>query len=366
MTERETDRVRGSFLGSAAGDALGYPVEFLPWASIRKTYGPEGIRTYRPDPRTGTAVISDDTQMCLFTANGILLAETDRRLKGIPSPLDETVYRAYLEWLRTQEDGPVEPHRCWVYEIPELHRTRAPGNTCLAALESGRMGTMAFPLNSSKGCGGVMRVAPLALHSGTGNDASLRELDREGAALAAITHGHPLGYIPAAILTHVLSLCVFGNGTLREAVEDARRVFREIFDAPALVRETDRMDSLILRAETLSEKSGSDAEQIRELGEGWTGEETLAIALYCALRYPEDFSAGIRASVNHSGDSDSTGAVTGQILGACVGYEAMEEIWKENLERKDVLLEMAEDLCLGCPGEGEERTGAWKRKYCLG
>ncbi|MCI5596714.1 MAG: ADP-ribosylglycohydrolase family protein [Lachnospiraceae bacterium] len=74
----------------------------------------------------------------------------------------------------------------------------------------------------------------------------------------------------------------------------------------------------------------------------------MAIALYCALKYQDDFSAGMIAAVNHSGDSDSTGAVTGNILGALVGYERIEDKWKNNLELADIILEIADDLCHGC------------------
>ncbi len=72
----------------------------------------------------------------------------------------------------------------------------------------------------------------------------------------------------------------------------------------------------------------------------------ISIAIYCALRYEDDFSKGILAAVNHNGDSDSTGAVNGNILGAWVGYKAIDGEWKKDLELKDVILEMADDLCL--------------------
>ncbi|HAD20052.1 MAG TPA: hypothetical protein DCF42_06600, partial [Lachnospiraceae bacterium] len=105
---------------------------------------------------------------------------------------------------------------------------------------------------------------------------------------------------------------------------------------------------IIDRAVLLSENGANDLDNIHQLGEGWTGEETLGISLYCALKYQDDFSAGIIASVNHKGDSDSTGAVTGNILGALLGYHAIAEKWKKDLELSDVILEIADDLCHGC------------------
>ena len=53
------------------------------------------------------------------------------------------------------------------------------------------------------------------------------------------------------------------------------------------------------------------------------------------------------ASVNHGGDSDSTGAVTGNILGAAIGYDAIPQFFKDDLEMHDLILHMADDLYLG-------------------
>ena len=67
------------------------------------------------------------------------------------------------------------------------------------------------------------------------------------------------------------------------------------------------------------------------------------------------------AAVNHSGDSDSTGAVAGNILGAWVGYQAIEEKWKQDLELSDVILEIADDLCYGC--QMSEYSAYWDPKW---
>ena len=74
------DRIRGCLIGGAAGDALGYPVEFFSEQTLRERCGDGGIRQYLPDPVSGTARISDDTQMTLFTANGLLVGDNDRFL----------------------------------------------------------------------------------------------------------------------------------------------------------------------------------------------------------------------------------------------------------------------------------------------
>lgn len=61
-------------VGGAVGDALGYPVEFDSWTRICRRYGDRGITRY--ELRRGVAEISDDTQMALFTAAGVLLGMT--------------------------------------------------------------------------------------------------------------------------------------------------------------------------------------------------------------------------------------------------------------------------------------------------
>ena len=366
------NKIMGGLVGGAIGDALGYPVEFSSWKEIQKEYGFEGIQKYDLDFETGAAVFSDDTQMSLFTANGILIGETHGHLKGIQGPIANYVHTAYKEWLRTQEWGsdPRQDHHCWLYEIPDLHCDRAPGTTCLSALRSGKMGSIDAPLNSSKGCGGVMRVAPLALHYQPISDADRRFLDMDGAEIAAITHGHPLGYIPAAILTHIISIGVYGDGTksILAAVDEAWAAARDMFKEKASAADLDCMESLITKARALADAEGSDEEHIRAIGEGWSGDEAFAIAVYCSLRYADDFSKAVIAAVNHSGDSDSTGAITGNILGSWLGYDAIDEKWKTNLEMKGILLEMAEDLCYGCVMyEGENYVDeAWVRKYCEG
>jgi len=111
-------------------------------------------------------------------------------------------------------------------------------------------------------------------------------------------------------------------------------------------------------------ESEEDWPNIARLGEGWVGDEALAIAVYCCLRYTHDFNQCMTAAVNHDGDSDSTGAIAGNILGALYGYEALDQKWKEHLELHDVILEMADDLYYGVPEtEEDERMQNWMKKY---
>lgn len=85
---------------------------------------------------------------------------------------------------------------------------------------------------------------------------------------------------------------------------------------------------------------------IEQIGQGWVGEETLGIALYCCLicRRRSDFETVVSYAVNHGGDSDSTGAVSGNILGTLFGDVSIPQRWRDVIELKDVILEVSDDL----------------------
>ncbi len=369
-TEVYLDKVRGSLFGGAVGDALGYPVEFLSEEIIFSRYGKNGIREYELDPESGKALISDDTQMTLFTANGILILDTRDSMRGNGGFPHDYIPMSYLDWLRTQEmtfeesrnqpRGYKEGCISWLSDVPELYSRRAPGHTCLSALSKYKNDEI--PQNNSKGCGGIMRVAPLALKDYS--NVQIEKFDREGAEIAKITHKHSLGYMPAAVLVHIIRRIVYSKEqqSLKEIVIEARDTVADIFAGDSYLK---KLTEIINLAVMLSENGESDLDNIHQIGEGWVAEETLGIAIYCSLRHQNDFSAGVTAAVNHRGDSDSTGAVTGNILGALLGYDAIEEKWKSNLELADVILEMADDLCHGCRMNeySHYEDPDWIRKY---
>ena len=121
-------------------------------------------------------------------------------------------------------------------------------NTCLSALSAQKNGKelakdfVKEPQNRSKGCGGIMRVAPVALNY---KRVEMDTLDMEGAQFAAITHGHSLGYMPAAIVTHIINRIVFGEEkkTLKNIVIEARDKVAEIFRGDKHLKElTDIID----------------------------------------------------------------------------------------------------------------------------
>lgn len=374
---RDRDKFRGCLIGGAAGDALGYAVEFMPAAAIFQKYGPGGITEY--DLGGGLGRISDDTQMTMFTATGLLAGTTRGMTRGSAVDRCGYIFDAYRGWYRTQtENWPLKkslspdgtsamPFQSWLMDVPGMVSARAPGNTCMSAIGAGTPGSMERPLNNSKGCGGVMRVAPVGLYFGEGGQCyeAIEESDLLAARAAALTHGHPMGYIPAAMLAHIVRRESESGMGIGEAAREALRAMPALFPGEAYRDGLFDFTGLILRALALAENDRTDLENIRSLGEGWVGDEALAIAVYCADRYEDDLERCLVAAVNHSGDSDSTGAIAGNILGAKLGYDAIPEKFKTNLELRDVILELADDLCNDCPID-EYHTGgdpAWVKKY---
>lgn len=360
---RNIDKFRGCLIGGAAGDALGYAVEFMPDCTIFEKYGETGITEY--ELQDGIAQISDDTQMTMFTATGLLSGTTRGMLRGIMAPYESYIRHSYKDWYRTQTERfplPEDYHYSWLVNVPELFSRRAPGNTCLSALANEEDATMENPLNRSKGCGGVMRVAPIGLYFAE-NRVPMEESDRIGAEAAAITHGHSLGWLPAAALVHIVRyLMEHENEPILTAVEDMLAALpKEFPDADSI----DDFLALLDRAVELSASELDDLDAVRELGQGWVGDEALAIAVYCALKHSDSFEDALIAAVNHSGDSDSTGAITGNIMGAALGLAAIPRKYIDNLELKDVLMELADDLFNDCQMEeySDYEDPIWEAKY---
>jgi ADP-ribosylglycohydrolase len=282
--------------------------------------------------------ITDDTQMTLFTAEGLILMAVRPDYQTAPIT---AIYHAYLRWLYTQDidhqarlvnthgtcaviDGILTGHQ-------GLFSRRVPGNACLSALRSGQMGTTQQPINDSKGCGGVMRVAPIGL---SGDDVD--KAFRTGCEAAAITHGHPTGILSAGVLA-ALICGLLSEKPLAAALDDATRI---------LVRHAnhDQTYQAIQRAMDLWQRRSPSPDRLERLGAGWVADQALSIGLYCALVAGDDFGKGVLLAVNHSGDSDSTGSIAGNIIGVQCGVEGIPAGWLAALEMRDLIEEVADDL----------------------
>lgn len=337
-TQPTADIFAGCLLGGALGDALGYPVEFVDdWSVIRAQHGrePPAELNYSGTP---LGLISDDTQMTLFSAEGMIRAY-QRAQRGIchgPS----VIASAYQRWYATQVlSGPTEKDG-WLITEPRLYARRAPGNTCLSALKSlcfrgGPLPTLKTPPNDSKGCGAVMRVAPMGL-AATSYVAAW-ELALETSVL---THGHPSGYLAAGYFAGVVWDLAHG-ASLEEAMAHAHVFVGNFRGHEELLSSLDRARFLALDGPPTPDDIGS-------MGGGWTGEQALGIALLCAMTFDPNaergFERALWRAVVHKGDSDSTGSIAGNLLGVQLGRAPLPQRWLEKLEVRDVVERIATDL----------------------
>ncbi|MDH6313120.1 ADP-ribosylglycohydrolase [Parabacteroides sp. PFB2-10] len=359
----------GCFIGGGVGDALGAPVEFMSFDEIDIKYGDEIDDDYDRETPLADYVeypgnvgeFTDDTQMTLFTAEGLLRTKMCKSVIG-SSWLPAIVHRSYLRWLKTQsieseyfldkdtlENG-------WLYQQKELFKQRAPGHSCLSALQSNKRGSTLEPINNSKGCGGIMRMAPVGLAYPP------KEAFDIGCELAAITHGHPTGYLAAGYFAALISFLTNGTG-LEEAIKETNIILKTKANHQELLRAIEKaIDCLGSQAHrSILDDHSTNIEE--KLGGGWVAEEALAISLYCAIYFKDDFVGGVLAAVNHTGDSDSTGAITGNILGVIHGVKGIPEKWIMNLRFAHILQEVADDFYECMNGSMNAPESIWWEKY---
>ncbi|MEU0808083.1 ADP-ribosylglycohydrolase family protein [Streptomyces sp. NPDC005970] len=361
-------RIRGCLLGGAIGDALGNPIEFLSLHRIHEVHGEKGITALVPDSSGVVGRITDDTQMTLFTAEGLIRAGARYSAKGIGGAEVAIVRNSYLRWLDTQNHSAPPPARDdqdlvrsgWLREQKWLYARRAPGNACLSGLASEHIPSYSDaldgtpgPVNSgSKGCGTVMRSAPFGL---TGSGA--RESFELAAHCAQITHGHPTGYYAAGALAAMIALILDGD-----SLEGAALRTLELLTRYPGHEET---STALRKAVALAAEGEPTPEKAESLGGGWIAEEALAIAVYSALAHTAPkrnllskggglgydpkwrrtpLQRALLLSVNHSGDSDSTGSICGNLLGAYYGDFRLPPMWLAQIEGRGTVAELADDF----------------------
>lgn len=363
MKKVDKNHFIGCLLGGAIGDALGAPIEFMHIDQIRAKYGQNGVKNF-VEYNNNVGAFTDDTQMTLFTAEALIRADHRVSQKGITGALKIIAYNSYKRWLLTQENNFTDQNEQlfrsagngWLIQQSFLYQRRAPGTTCISALRSGLAGTMKKPINNSKGCGTIMRVAPVGLKYFGENEKAFKI----ACELSAITHGHPTGILSAGFFASVIAdLAV--KVTLEKAIGNAMILLKNYKNHEETLKAAE--DVLDLFAKTKSNPKVVTAETVEQLGEGWIAEESLAISLYTSLIFENDFEKGVLLAVNHSGDCDSTGSITGNILGIIHGIKAIPKKWVTNLRNHDFVQQIAEDLYIQIIDFDHILHEEWLKKY---
>ncbi|MEU3276439.1 ADP-ribosylglycohydrolase family protein [Streptomyces antibioticus] len=324
VTTNTGERATGSLIGLALGDALGFPTEFNDVPSILATCGP-----WREMELPARAFVSDDTQMTLAVGRALRTA-MDRGLL-VPSRLVRPLREEFVDW----------------YQSPE--NNRAPGRTCLTAcslLKDERRTWQDASRIGSKGCGANMRVAPVGLAPGLGDE------QRAGAAQlqSALTHGHPTALAASDLTAHAVRLLAQGTepsalvGLLRAYALDNRRVYHERWlgdlwtrgqDPNAehfIARGWDECLGVLDRLEAALRAPEPENDPCLATGEGWIAEEAMATGLLCFLLFPDEPVTALRRAACSSGDSDSLACLAGAFAGAYAGAGAWPTAWVDRIE----------------------------------
>ena len=356
---------RGCLLGLAVGDAMGYSVDTKTWPQIQADYGPNGLLGY--DLVNGYADVTSHTQLAAFTCNGLLLGLTRGQVYGKMAPYVRYAGLAQQEWAIGQRryDQPQRNH-CWVFRVPELRRRRCTDTRMVETLNRGKLGSLEEPVNKYDTPASIAAAAAVGLFADP-NRLEPEEIDRLGAECVALTHGSPLAFLAGGAAAQLINRCLLEpDAPLAELVEETLtslnnqfgREYAQTGDVIALVRQAMAMtrDYTILPVDAM-ERLKCD-----------TGAEVLAGAVYAALICERDFDNAMIAAVNHAGRSAAVGCLTGAILGARMGEEALPEFYLECLEIAPVLREMADDLVQGCPMTRGSRMfdADWDQKYLHG
>jgi ADP-ribosylglycohydrolase len=328
MTVSHQSRIQGSILGLAIGDALGYPHEFRSVEQVQRELGKEGITDYLllQDPRFSRPVFvgtrhppgtyTDDTQMSIAVAEALLeagLNDTEALMRAMS--------RHFVAWYFSDEND------------------RSPGATTGQACTRLQAGVhwREAGIAGSKGCGSVMRVAPIGLVS-----ADLDWVCETARLSSLLTHGHPTAIEACAAGALLVALAAQGE-------TDPERMYAEVksrvcgrdagFDACF-----SRLPEAVLhgpRDALVHPRGDNDA---FALGEGWIAEEAIASAFYCYWRHPRDFKACVLCGVNTDGDSDSIASIAGGIAGAALGIDAIPPHWVSGVEKSAMLHALAHRL----------------------
>ncbi|MFF3754607.1 ADP-ribosylglycohydrolase family protein [Streptomyces sp. NPDC002018] len=327
-------RVRGCLLGGAIGDALGAGVSALTLAQIRAAHGPEAVTDFVPAHGRRGAVTAA-TQLTLFTVDGLIRAQVRRDTGAWHPPTD--VHRAHLRWAATQRDWGPDVRRKdngWLAQEEWLYVRRDPARACLTGFGDDIMGTLDKPKNpTARDAGALVRSAPFGLLVGW----EPQLVCQLAVECAAQTHGHPAAYLAAgafAVIVHALAR----TETLDTGVQ---RALALLAPRPGHQPVTEALQ----RALGTVRQGIPGPERIAALGEGEAAEDTLAVAVYCAL-VSEDIRHGLRLAVNHDGPSGATATLCGALLGALHGETALPPAWLAELEGRATLLEIADDFAM--------------------
>ena len=294
----------GGMVGNALGDAIGeLAFRGLGEADLRAEIAQREVLTY-----------TDDTAMAIGLAESII------QVGGLDEQHLGDTFRANFKrepW-RGYAAGPPT-----VFRLMERH-----GMSYSEAARS------LFGGQGSFGNGAAMRIAPVGLFHYDAPD-----LYEKARASASVTHAHPIGVDGAAVLAWAVAQAVKLDPQEPFPFEPFCQGFVDFARTPEI-----RNKMMLVR--TLIAEDVPPPDAARQLGRSVAVHESLPFAVYAFLRHPQSFEACLFCAVLHGGDRDTLGAMTCAISGAYLGVEAIPQAWREKLENRayieDLALKLAE------------------------
>ena len=357
--------LEGSLFALAVGDAMGYTIDRKSFEEICQDYGPNGLLGY--DLVNGSAQVSSHTQIAAFVCNALLIGMTRGHFYTNTPAYMRYISLGMREWAETQRyKRDPEKRLCWVSKVPALRHHSCLDARLLDTLRREKLGTPEDPCNRFSSPSSLTAAIPVGLlfHP---DRMAFSDLGKLGAEAVALTNGDPMAFLSGAMLAYLIAGIIHDDDTPLKAH------FSHAADAVAAqfgrqYPQAAQLQALIRKAISLSESSGQTTfDVMAQLGLD-TAAEVLAGAVYACLASEGDFDTAMIIAVNHSGRSSAVGALTGAILGAAFGKEALPEFYLDCLEPAAALQELAKDLEQGFHTGRAMRLfdDDWEHKYTHG
>lgn len=309
----------GCLVGGALGDALGYSL-------IQDS---------------SELVLSDVTQLALFTIEGLLWSDLRKKRFGKASYASSCFF-SYQRWLSTQGKKLGDPDYAWVlddkrFEIrsglrqaKELNHVRSTDSSMadiLSGIVNQDYGTKETPINSRKDDSVLTMGVPIGLYFMD----QPKQAFEVASDIAVMTHGHPSAYLSCGLYAAIISFVASGSD-LGEAVYHALSLLGGYHGSY-------EVSSAVLEALEQAKKHDEFELDMDKKSAAYT----LAYGLYCAVQCEADFEEAVILAIQGKHKKEM-GAVCGSLIGAVQGLSGVPEDAVSYLEGKDIIIKMANQL----------------------
>lgn len=299
-------------LGTAIGDALGFPVQFIPRETVQKNpvTGMGKCRTFE----SPSGIWSDDTSLSLCLADSLC---SGYDLQDIAGKFKEWLF----EGLWTPNNKAFDIGRTTMQAISNLRNGIEPK---YAGLDRDR----------DNGNGSLMRILPLIPYIYRLVEEQQIQIITE---VSSLTHRHPRSIL-ACIFLCKFAIQYLATKNLQSAFTNTKKETRHLLAQEKFKDEKNHFDRLV----------NLTYEQFRNIAENdikSTGYviDTLEASLWSIFNN-NNFKDSVLCAVNLGNDADTVGAITGALAGIIYRYDSIPEEWLNVLARKDDIIELANKL----------------------